>query len=120
MKRWMIWLVLIAVVGATAWFVLRDGGLADEVTEDRVRTALLDTGVPQPMAECMAPRLVDRLSISQLRKLERLGPSEGETRIPLSTGEAMARLRRVDDREAVETVVTTAGGCGFDLMLQGL
>ncbi len=118
MRRMLIWLVLIALVGGAVWFVFRDGGLADEVTEERVRTVLLDNGVPQSMADCMSPRLVDRLSVTQLRKLERLGAAEGESRIPLSTGEALARLRRVDDRAAVETLVATAGGCGVDLMLQ--
>ncbi len=118
--RWLLILLVLAAIAGTAWYVLRSDGLLQQVTEDRVRTALIDNRVPEPMADCMAPRLVDKLSISQLRKLERLAPEEGERKIPLSVGEAMVRLRRVDDREAVETLVTVAGGCGFDMMLRRL
>lgn len=118
--RWLFTLLVLAAIAGAAWYVLRDDGLLEQVTEERVETALLDNRFPAPMAECMAPRLVDELSIQQLRALERLAPQEGENQIPLSVGEAMARLRRVDDRQAVETLVTVGGGCGFDMMLQRL
>ncbi|MEL6542527.1 MAG: hypothetical protein AAFP79_04695 [Pseudomonadota bacterium] len=119
MLRGLFILGLAIVLGGGAWFVLRDDGVLEQVTAARVEQALLDNRVPEPMAACMGPRLADRLSISQLRALERAKPQEDESTIPLSTGEAMARLRRIDDREAVEQVVVTAGGCGFELMLQG-
>ena len=118
MRRLLVIVLVLAAIAGAAWFLLRDGGVVEQVTEARVETALLHNGFPKPMAECMAPRLVDRLSIAQLKKLERLGAQEGETAIPLSTGEAMARLRRVEDREAVEALVTVGGGCGFDLMME--
>ena len=118
--RTVVILLALLVIGGGAWFVLRDDGMLEQVTAARVEQALLDNRVPPEMAGCMAPRLADRLSINQLRKLERIKPQEGESRVPLSTGEAMARLRRVDDREAVETVVTVAGGCGVEMMIQGL
>lgn len=117
MKKLIVLLLVIAAIAGAAWYLLRDGGLVEEVTEARVKTALLDNGFPEPMAACMATRLTDRLSIVQLKKLERLAPEDGESRIPLSTGKAMARLRRVDDRQAVETLVTVGGGCGFDMMM---
>ncbi|MEM9501564.1 MAG: hypothetical protein AAF941_06925 [Pseudomonadota bacterium] len=116
----MIVLLAIALVAAAAWFVLRNDGLLEQVTEARVEEALVANRVPAPMAECMAPKLTDRLSIAQLKRLERFAPQEGESRVPLSTGEAMARLRRIDDREAVETVVAVAGGCGLGLLIEGL
>lgn len=111
-------LLVVVLLAMGAWMFFRDDGLLDQVTEARVEQALLDNRVPPAMASCMAPRLVDELSINQLRKLERAAPQDGETRIPLSMGEAMARLRRIDDRQAVETVVMVGGGCGFDLMMQ--
>ena len=40
--------------------------------------------------------------------------------MPRSMGEAMARLCRVDDREAVEQVVTVGGGCGIEIGLEAL
>jgi len=113
-------LVIAAIAGAAWYLLLREGGLMEPVTEARVRTVLLDVFVPEPMADCMAPRLVDRLSIDQLRKLERAAPLEGESRIPLSAGEFVARLRRVDDPEAVETVATVAGGCSLELFIQSI
>lgn len=118
MLRGLFILGLAIVLGGGAYFVLRDDGVLEQVTAQRIEQALLDNRVPPPMAACMGERLADRLSISQLRALERAKPQEGESTLPLSTGEAMARLRRVDDREAVEQVVVTAGSCGFDLMMK--
>jgi hypothetical protein len=40
--------------------------------ETRVRTALVEAGLPRPVASCMAQRMVDRLSLDQLQKLSRL------------------------------------------------
>ena len=118
--KWVIGLLLVGAGLVAGYFLFGRDGVIEQVTEARVEQALLDNGLPTPMAECMAPRLVDRLTITQLKKLERFAPEEGESSIPNSTGQALARLRRVDDLEAIETVVTVAGGCGFDLMLQGL
>ena len=118
--RWLVIILFVVGIAGAAWYVLREDGLLEQVTEERVEAALLDNRFPEPLAACMAPRLVDRLSISQLRTLERLAPEVGESQIPLSVGQAMARVRRVDDREAVETLVTVGGGCGFDLMLERL
>lgn len=119
MKRGLLILVLAIALVTGAWFVLRDDGVLEQVTANRIEQALLDNRVPPPMASCMGERLADRLSISQLRALERAKAQDGESKVPLSTGEAMTRLRRIEDREAVEQVVVTAGGCGFELMLQG-
>ena len=119
--RFILILVGVFSLGVLAtWLVMRDDGVLEQVTAARIEQALLDNRVPPAMAECMAPRLADRLKISQLRALERAAPQEGETAIPLSTGEAMARLRRIEDRDAVEQVVRVAGGCGFDLMMQNI
>jgi len=119
MLRGIFILGLAVLLGGGAFFVLRDDGVLEQVTAARVEQALLDNRVPAPMAACMGERLADRLSIGQPRALERAKPEEGESSIPLSTGEAMARIRRIDDREAVEQVVVVAGGCGFELMMQG-
>lgn len=113
--RFLFIMLLVLAFGVGVYYVFRGDGMLERVTEQRVEQALLDNGVPANMSECMAPRLVDRLSIAQLRKLERLAPEEGENRVPLSTGEAMARIRRVDDRDAVEQVVRVAGGCGLEI-----
>lgn len=109
-------LVAIALIGAGVWALTRDGGILQTVTEERVEGALLANGMPLPMAECMAPRLTERLSIEQLQKLEMLGPQGGETAIPHSRAEALARLRRVEDSEAVSALIGTATSCGIELI----
>ena len=107
MRKLFLVILLIAAAAGAAYFL----GAFDRVTEGRVRTALVEAGVPDGLADCMAPRMVDRLSLNQLRKLERLGAQEGEFPTPLSAGEALDRIRRVDDSEAVQVMAAAAGGC---------
>jgi len=109
-------LLAIIVIAAGAWFVLREDGMLDTVTEARVERALTDNGMPAPMAECMAPRLVDRLGREQLRKLERLAPEPGESALPRSIREALVRLERVDDPAAVDALARAAAGCGMEML----
>ncbi len=113
MKKLIALLIIVALgVGVWIWY----GGLED-VTEARVKTVLMDNGLSEEMADCMAPRMVERLSVNQLRKLERAAPQDGETTIPLSTREALDRIRRIDDREAIEVTVGTAGICVIETAL---
>lgn len=118
MKRFVLILIAAIALGIGAWFVFRDGGVLEQVTEERVEQALLANGVPENLATCMAPRLTDRLSIIQLKKLERLAPEVGEDPVPLSPGKALERLERVDDPEAVKTLGSIAAGCGIDMLKQ--
>jgi hypothetical protein len=39
------------------------------IPEARLRTGLTNAGLSQPMAACMAKRMVDRLSLTQLRRI---------------------------------------------------
>ncbi|MEP6786066.1 MAG: hypothetical protein ABI898_10040 [Sphingomonadales bacterium] len=81
--------------------------------ESRVRTALLDAGLPRPIATCMAQRMVDRLSLAQLQRLSHLsGLNEAQI------GQMTVRqfLRKVDalGDPKILSVVTTAGlGCAI-------
>lgn len=120
MKRFLILILLVAALGLGAWWLMREDGLVEQVTEARVESALLANGVPPELAECMAPKLTDRLSIAQLVRLERLAPEEGEEALPASGDEALERLRRVDDPQAVEALFVTAGRCGFELLIGGI
>ena len=100
--------VLLVGIGAWAWF----GGF-ERVTAGRIETALAERGVPQPIAACMGTRLSERLSLSQLRELERLGEREAEAGMPTSTVEFLERIRSVEDRELIEVVGTSAAICSF-------
>ena len=100
--------VLLVGIGAWVWF----GGF-ERVTAGRIETALAERGVPQPIAACMGTRLSERLSLSQLRELERLGEREAEAGMPTSTVEFLERIRSVEDRELIEVVGTSAAICSF-------
>ena len=57
----------------------------------------------------MAERMVDRLSLTQLRKLERL-QGLGQTR---SIPAFIAKVRQVDDPEALAVVTSSAAVCAL-------
>ncbi len=113
-------LIGITLIAGLGWLTFREGGWLNQVTEERVEDALLAKGVPVGMAACMAPKLTDRLSIAQLRKLERLGPEEGESGLPSSPGEALERLRRVDDEAAVEALAVVGTRCGVNSLIDNI
>ena len=114
MRYVLLFVLFLGVLGA--FWVLGGEKLLDRVTEARVEQALLDNGAPQPLAECMADKLVDTLTIEQLLKLEKLAPEEGENRVPLSRREAIERFDRVDDPEAVRALATTGASCSVSLI----
>ena len=93
--------VVVALLAAT--------GCVQKIAESRVRSALLDAGLSERNAECMAGRMVDRLSIAQLRKLERL---EGEKR---SLADYVVAVRRVGDTEAIAVTASSAALCATGL-----
>lgn len=109
-------LFLFFLLGLGAFYVLSGQALLEKVTEARVEQALLDNGAPPPLAQCMAGKLVDQLSIEQLLKLEKLAPEEGEDRLPTSGREAIARLNRVDDPEAVRALAGAGASCSVSMI----
>ena len=84
-------------------------GCVSVIAETKVRSALLDAGLSPANADCMAERMVDRLSIGQLRKLQKL---RGEKR---SLGDYVAAVRRVGDAEALAVTASSAALCGTGL-----
>lgn len=46
--------------------------------EARLRAGLVNAGLSRPMAACMAERMVDRLSLMQLRRIGDLPYAQGE------------------------------------------
>jgi hypothetical protein len=84
-------------------------GCVSRIAESRVRSALIANGLAPKYADCMAERMVDRLSISQLRKLARLR-GLGETRTPMAF---VAKVRSVNDSEALAVVTSSAAVCAL-------
>jgi hypothetical protein len=76
--------------------------------ETRVRTALMDAGLSQPIAGCMADRMVDRLSLIQLNKLKGLKKLRGQDMRKITVEEFQRRTRASQDPEIVG--VTTSSG----------
>nr|WP_298896990.1 hypothetical protein [uncultured Altererythrobacter sp.] len=113
MRKLLVLVVLIVAGVSTAYYF----GAFDRVTESRVERALVNAGVSPEMAECMAFKMVDRLNLIQLRKLEGLRAEEGESAVPLSGREALVRLERVDDPEALEVLVRAGGSCAIETLL---
>ncbi|MBY6128132.1 hypothetical protein KUW15_05335 [Qipengyuania aquimaris] len=110
MRKTLIILVVLALVGIGLWGYF--GGF-ERVTAARIESALIERGVPQPVAACMGTRLSERLTIGQLRELERLRVREKEAGLPTSTIEFLERLRTVEDAEVIEVVGSSAAICAF-------
>ena len=110
MRKTIIWVAVLAIIGMAVWGYF--GGF-ERVTAARIETALTERGVPQPVAECMGTRLSERLTISQLRELERIGEGDGEAGMSASTVEFLERIRSVEDRELIEVVASSAAICSF-------
>ena len=108
-KVWIALFVIVAVGGAIWYFA----GGTQRVTERRVRTVLTDKGVPPVLAACMAKRMANELTIGQLRALEKLAPREGEPAVPRLPGEAMKRIERVGDPQAVRITMRAGVVCAL-------
>ena len=76
--------------------------------ETRVRTALMDAGLSQPIAACMADRMVDRLSLIQLNKLNGLKKLRGQDMRKVTVDEFLRRTRALQDPEILG-VATSSG-----------
>jgi hypothetical protein len=112
MKKLLIGVLLTVILGAGALF----SGLADPLVEWQVKGALVESGIGEKRAECMAERMVDRLTIGQLWKLRQgMAAQPGEPEEDYGLGELIKRLRRVDDSEAVAVLTTSAGLCALGI-----
>ena len=79
--------------------------------EGRVASRLADAGLSRPMADCMAGRWVDRLSVFQLKKISSLAEDLREEGRGLTVRRFVERVRRVNDPEIFEVVSTSAVAC---------
>lgn len=76
--------------------------------ETRVRTALTNAGVSPPIAACMADRMVDRLSLGQLRKLGRLDKLKDQSVANISLKQFLQKTKALQDSEILG-VVSSSG-----------
>ena len=90
-------------------------GCIEQIAESRVEAALLRAGLSERNAGCMAERMVDRLSIGQLRKLEALRGAPGEPMRPRTLGQFVERVRAVGDSEVLAVTTSSAALCAVGL-----
>ena len=89
-------------------------GCVQAIAESRVRSALSEAGLNDRVSECMAGRMVDRLTIEQLKKLERLKTRAAE-RDPVTVRDYLGRVARVGDAEVVAVTSSSAALCATGL-----
>jgi hypothetical protein len=80
-------------------------GCVSKLAYGRVKRALVESGLSESNASCMANRMTNTLSILQLRKLKAL---RGEKR---SLSEYVAAVRKVNDAEVLAVSATSAAAC---------
>lgn len=81
--------------------------------QSRVRTGLIDAGLPPSLAGCMADRMVDRLSLTQLRRLKSLGSLDKTEMGRLSIEGFLHRIRALRDPEIVTVTTRAAVSCAL-------
>ncbi len=112
MKKLLLLIVVIVLLAGGALF----SGLADPVVAWKVKGSLVEAGMGEERAECMADRMVERLTLGQLWKLRQgMAPQDGEPENADGLGELIKRLRRVGDGEAVAVLTTSAGLCAIGI-----
>ncbi|MGC4252858.1 MAG: hypothetical protein QM605_15685 [Sphingobium sp.] len=81
--------------------------------ESRLRSRLMEMGLSPRMAACMAGRMVDRLSLSQLRKLQSLASLRNADMGEVTVDRFLHKIRALDDPEIF--IVTSKAGIACSL-----
>jgi len=82
--------------------------------EAKVRSRLIEAGLSPRMSDCMAHRLVKRLSIGQLKQLGALGKLAHKDMGAMRVDEFLDRLRALDDPRIVTVTGKAALVCAID------
>ncbi|MBB5987189.1 hypothetical protein [Sphingobium lignivorans] len=81
--------------------------------EAQLRQGLVNAGLSEPMARCMARPMVEKLSTSQLMKLRSLGKTGDLDPRRTSYNELMRHLRAMQDPEIIRVTASAALGCSL-------
>jgi type IV pilus biogenesis protein CpaD/CtpE len=81
--------------------------------ETRIRNALVEAGLPKPIASCMAGRMVDRLSLGQLNKLRGLDKLKGRKASQITVDEFVKRTKALQDPEILGVVSSSGVICAI-------
>jgi hypothetical protein len=112
MRKLIIGILLILLLTGSAVYT----GLANPLIATQVKAALMQSGVGEERAACMADRMVERLTVVQLYRLRQgMAPQAGEPANADGLGELVKRLSRIEDGEAVAVLTTSAGLCAIGI-----
>jgi hypothetical protein len=81
--------------------------------ETRLRNGLASAGLPNPVAACMADRMIDRLSLLQLRRLAALGSLSDRPLRELTPEQFLRKVRALKDVEILAITTSSAALCAF-------
>lgn len=81
--------------------------------ETRIRNSLLSAGLSRPVAGCMAERMVDRLSLPQLRKLSSLAKLGDKDIGSMTIEQFLHHVRALNDWQILKVVTTAGIGCAI-------
>ena len=81
--------------------------------EARLRTGLNEAGLSKAMSACMAERMVDRLSLLQLRRLSALGSLKDKRITDLTLQQFLRKVRALKDPEILTVSTSSAAVCAF-------
>ncbi|WP_428684029.1 hypothetical protein [Sphingopyxis sp.] len=81
--------------------------------EARLRNGLHNAGLSQAMSACMAERMVDRLSLVQLRRLSALGSLKDKRITDLSLDQFLHKVRALKDPEILTVSTSSAALCAL-------
>lgn len=81
------------------------------IPEARLRTGLINAGLSQPMAACMAQRMADRLSLIQLRRIGDLPYASSSG----SVSEFLHRIRSLGDPQILSVSSSAAALCAVGM-----
>lgn len=88
-------------------------GCAAISSEQKVRVSLVDAGLSHRTAKCMASRMVDRLSVSQLRRLQSLASLKNADIGAMSVDRLLNKVRAIEDPEVFIVTSRAALACSF-------
>jgi len=81
--------------------------------ESRLRAGLEEAGLSPRMAGCMAKRMADRLSLTQLRKLQSLASLRKSHSGKMSVEDVLHKVRALEDPEIFAVTSRSALACAF-------
>lgn len=81
--------------------------------ETRLRNGLVNAGLSQQMAACMADRMVDRLSYLQLKRIGSLGSLRDEKLNEIGLKKFLFKVRALQDPEILGVATSSAAICAL-------